>query len=306
MSINELKLRSRTFVPPHFYSVVSPMNAAPRPPPARPHVGINPPSHFSAYSATDWVEDDAWDSASDSESPVATTIARSSTSAVSVPKRPTGEKSNSTLAFSYTHLNAPSPSSYPPRPEQISTPTQRHEGKAGWTIVRTEQELRKSQEHSTAVAARTEADTELKGSSDVDVESDMVVGDLEQDMVPMPIRPRNGKETIRSDVDELVRGKWIFMHFTIHNQLFQDPLYSIRNPSRRKKARSPSPMRDVEDSGSASLRRERSIRTNRRRKFEECLLAQDVNIGAYLNTCSSVCSFRISRTSKTGVVRCPG
>ena len=32
-----------------------------------------------------------------------------------------------------------------------------------------------------------------------------IVGDLEQDREP--IRPRRGKETIRSDVDELVKGE---------------------------------------------------------------------------------------------------
>jgi len=181
------------------------MNATPRPPPARPHVGIHPPSHFSSYSAADWGEDDAWDSASDSESPIATSAARSSSSAVSVPRRPTANRSNSTLAFSYTHLNAPSPSSYPPRPEQASPPrTQQSEGRTGWTIVRTEQELRKSQENLEHEKAPADPETKEKDNGDVDVEGDMIVGELESDLAPA--RPRSGKETIRPDVDELVKG----------------------------------------------------------------------------------------------------
>ena len=40
-----------------------------RPPPARPHIGLNPTTKFSSYAVNnDWGEDDAWDSASDSES----------------------------------------------------------------------------------------------------------------------------------------------------------------------------------------------------------------------------------------------
>ncbi|KIJ49600.1 hypothetical protein M422DRAFT_161350 [Sphaerobolus stellatus SS14] len=52
-----------------------------------------------------------------------------------------------------------------------------------------------------------------------------------------------------------------------------DPLYSLRFSKQRKKDNA----NDV-DSSTPTLRREQSIRTNRRRKFEECLLAQDVNI----------------------------
>lgn len=182
------------------------MNAVPRPPPARPHVGIRPPSHFTSHSTADWGEDDAWDSASDPESPVATSMTRPSSSAVPVPRRPAIDKSNSTLAFSYTHVNAPSPSSYPPRPERSSPPPSQNGKKAGWTIVRTEQEVRKSQEKVKEEGAQVEREGEQKDDGgDVDVEGDMIVGDLEQDREP--IRPRRGKEAIRSDVAELVKGE---------------------------------------------------------------------------------------------------
>ncbi|KAG8706594.1 GTPase-activating protein [Ceratobasidium sp. 395] len=44
-------------------------------PPARPHVGFRPSSHFSIITAaqanTDWAEDDAWDSGSDDDKPLA-------------------------------------------------------------------------------------------------------------------------------------------------------------------------------------------------------------------------------------------
>ncbi|KAF8497654.1 rab-GTPase-TBC domain-containing protein [Gautieria morchelliformis] len=235
------------------------MKASPRPPPTRPHVGINTPSHFPSYSSADWGEDDAWDSASDHDSPVNTTSAQRSSSAVSVPRRPNADRSNSTLSFSYTHLTAPSPSSYPSsQPISNSPPSHSSDSKAGWTIVRTEQEVRKSRD---AAVDKAQGDTEVKQKSvggDVDVEGDMIVGELEQDQELL--RPRCGKESIRSDAGELVN----------------DPLYSLRNPARRREARSPSPSRHTDST--ASVRRERSIRTNRRRKFEDCLLAQDVNI----------------------------
>ncbi|KAF8575101.1 RabGAP/TBC [Ramaria rubella] len=234
------------------------MNASPGPLPTRPHVGAKTSSHFASYSAADWGEDDAWDSASDSESPAVASTLRSPSSAVSVPRRSNANRSNSTLAFSYTHLTAPSPSSYPPRQQSTSpSPIPTENNKTGWTIVRTEQEVRRSRDH-TAGEDHPYREVKQKNSGDVDVEGDMIIGDLEEDQEL--VRPRCGKESIRSDVNELVK----------------DPLHWLRNPPRRKKAKSPSPSRGV--GNAASLRRERSIRTNRRRKFEECLLAQDVNI----------------------------
>lgn len=106
---------------------------AARPPPARPHIGLNPSNQFSSYSVTEWAEDDAWDSGSDGESPsssawprptVTTARPSSSTSPRPVP-RPIRNNSSTTLAFSYTHVHAPS--SYPPKTDQSS--------RADWTIV---------------------------------------------------------------------------------------------------------------------------------------------------------------------------
>jgi hypothetical protein len=54
---------------------------------------------------------------------------------------------------------------------------------------------------------KIQADNGVKqkgAGGDVDVEGDMIVGELEQDQEPL--RPRCGKESIRSDAGELVNG----------------------------------------------------------------------------------------------------
>ena len=189
------------------------MKVTPRPPPTRPHVGINTSSHFSSYSPTDWGEDDAWDSTSDHESPLNTTSlpSRSSSAAVSVPQRPNAKRSSSTLAFSYTHLTAPSPSSYPSnQPSSVPSASHPADSKAGWTIVRTEQEIRRSRE---AAEDEVQADTVVKakdGTGDVDVEGDMIVGDLEQDQDLA--RSGCGKESIRPGAEELVNSMLQYGH----------------------------------------------------------------------------------------------
>jgi len=175
---------------------------AARPPPARPHIGIN-----LSLTAAEWGEDDAWDSASDSESPRQPTTTNSwlpparpalaTTSPKPVPR--SSASSSSILALSYTHLNAPSPSSYPPRAEQAQPP------KSGWTIVRKSSETQKS-------AEEREGDKEDDGSGDADDEGEMVVGELEPDiaMEPAPptIKPTLELGIIRDDVDEIVNGPY--------------------------------------------------------------------------------------------------
>lgn len=93
---------------------------AARPPPTRPHINLNPSSHFS-YSITEWGEDDAWDSASDSESasnsqsvwgrslnqpghprPSGTTSTSTSAPKPVPAPRKSQNSSSSTLALSYT------------------------------------------------------------------------------------------------------------------------------------------------------------------------------------------------------------
>ncbi|KAI0051861.1 RabGAP/TBC [Auriscalpium vulgare] len=235
---------------------------AARPPPARPHIGLNP-NHFSSYSGADWGEDDVWDSGSDSESPSASQntwnrtpsvppskLSTPQTSPRPVPK-PAQNGSSSTLAFSYTHVSAPSPSSYPPRNESLHTP------KNGWTLVQKAGKGRAG-----------DGDAREPGSArDADVEGDIVLGDLDPEFVDMPVvdsRPRRGAEAVRQDAEEIVN----------------DPLHLIRrpksqsaaSPTRRSGSSSPTPEE------TEKLRRERSIKTNRRNKFVECLTRDDVDM----------------------------
>lgn len=186
-----------------------------RPPPARPHIGLNP----STYLSYSWAEEDAWDSGSDSESPSTNTQAgaawaRSSTAsttatspkAVNVP-RPSRNSSSSTLAFSYTHVTAPS--SYPPKSDQESSTAK--PSKNGWTLVQ------KSGEQSSRPSVESKESGHLSKSQEGDVEEvhdvdgEMVVGDMDSDfaepfatMKAMPI------STVREDADEIVNGMSVY------------------------------------------------------------------------------------------------
>ena len=175
---------------------------AARPPPARPHIGINPSFH---HTTAEWGEDDAWDSTSDSESPRQSTISTSwlassrSASVTTSPKSvPKAAASSSTLALSYTHLSAPSPSSYPPRAEEVKPQ------KSGWTIVRKSTDIRERTEEK-------EAEKEDDGTGDVDEEAEMVVGELDPEIAAQPlphIKPSLRIGTIRDDVDDIVHGPY--------------------------------------------------------------------------------------------------
>jgi len=162
---------------------------AARPPPTRPHIGLGH-SHFLSRSTPDWGEDDAWDSTSDSESPhVVPPIPRSRTAPKPVPK-PASNASSSTLSSSYTHLNAPNVGSYPSKSQDVLVP------KNGWTIVR-----------------KTRSDSideqrEQSGSVDVDVEGDMIIGELEQDGGESTVntKPKHNQGCIRDDVDKIIDG----------------------------------------------------------------------------------------------------
>lgn len=173
---------------------------AARPPPARPHIALNPTNKFSSYS-NDWGEDDAWDSASDSESTAKPDWKRSSnaraSSSTTAPKpvpRPALNNSSSTLAFSYTHVQAPS--SYPPKGEQ-------QPGKNGWTIVR------KSTDRG-SLESRDSA-PQVQGSGYDELDGDMVIGDLEPDVDdragPQSAKPRyDDQGVLRDDAQEIVNG----------------------------------------------------------------------------------------------------
>ena len=196
----------------------------PRSPPARPHIGINL-SHFSTKTTNEWGEDDAWDSTSDSESPRQSTLTSSwnYSSISSAPKRVPGtpSPSSSNLAFSYTHVNAPNPSSYPPKPE-LTVP---QAPKNGWTIVRT------SHDNESKINQSIDTGFEQDGDSrDIDVEGDMILGDLEAEMsatdtetsiasLASNSKPRHNERAIRQDISDIVNGILFstnqFLHATL-------------------------------------------------------------------------------------------
>ncbi|KAI0355729.1 RabGAP/TBC [Trametes cingulata] len=229
-----------------------------RPPPARPHIGLNPTNKFSSYSLNDWGEDDAWDSASDSESTSKPDFKRSNARASSsstAPKpvpRPTLNNSSSTLAFSYTHVHAPS--SYPPKGEQQAPPS-----KNGWTIVRKSTDRGSLDSRESGPQASTAGYDEL--------EADMVIGDMESEVedptTAQHSKPRYDQGILREDAEEIVN----------------DPLRLITRQSGKAASKSratsalDSPPGDYE-----KLMRERSIRTNRRTKFINCITRDDVDI----------------------------
>lgn len=185
-----------------------------RPPPARPHIGINPPTRFSSYQTAEWAEDDAWDSASDSESPPqkapqskrSTSVGKSSvdqttsaTSARPVP-RPTRDRtpSTSSLAFSYTHVSAPSPSSsYSPRPDHLHSP------KTSWTIVS------RSLESEAVRELEVKGDSNNAASSSVDLDiDDIVIGDMDAEVGDSKSGKFDaGKDIVRDDTEEVVQGR---------------------------------------------------------------------------------------------------
>ncbi len=171
-----------------------------RPPPARPHIGLNPQNKFSSYSINDWGEDDAWDSASDSESTSkpnwkrrpSNAHASSSTAPKPVP-RPALNNSSSTLAFSYTHVHAPS--SYPPKGDQPGK-------QAGWTIVR------KSTDRGSLDSRDSVPQGPPAGYEELD--GDMVIGELESEVDDRSgthtAKPRYEQGVLRGDAQEILNG----------------------------------------------------------------------------------------------------
>ncbi|KAF5370586.1 hypothetical protein D9758_001824 [Tetrapyrgos nigripes] len=234
-------------------------------PPPRPHPHLSSSSYFSAVNVGD---DDAWDSASDSESPAQSTLTFSwsrpvaSTAPKAVPKSPESP-SSSTLSFSYTHLNAPNPSSYPPRDDSSQPP------KNGWTIVRTSRPRRSSND--THSSNQDDASDHVpEPEADADVEGDMILGDLESEPTKDPAssmtvpKLKQDQGTIREDAEEIVN----------------DPLVGLRRRSTRADASPSASRKNLNETPEKSekLMRERSIRTNRKHKFVDCLSSQDVNI----------------------------
>lgn len=182
-----------------------------RPPPTRPHIGFSASSRFSSYSsaAVEWADEDAWDSGSDSESAAPKPLySRKSSSidnavvqqATATPARPVPNRkrtpSTSSLAFSYTHVNAPSPSSYSP---QADPPIQTSP-KASWTMV--------SKPSDAAIIKEDEKTPTDKRrvSEEFDVD-EIVLGSM--DLEASTSKPSRGsveRDNIRPDVSETVHG----------------------------------------------------------------------------------------------------
>ncbi|KAF9452742.1 RabGAP/TBC [Macrolepiota fuliginosa MF-IS2] len=224
-------------------------------PPARPHIAVHP-THFSTPSTTDW--DDAWDSGSDSEDARQSTWKRTGSTAERTPPkqvlRSNSTSSSSTLAFSYTHVNAPDPASYPPS-KSIDEPPPRTRPQNGWTIV----------------DRRPSIDPSTNQPHDADVEGDMIIGDIDPDLDQPP--PNNHLAAQSKQMAVFVRED--------AEQIVNDPLHGVRQrPGRRdvSPATSRQPSKSSDHPRDEKLMRERSIRTNRRHKFLDCLTSQDVNI----------------------------
>ncbi len=184
----------------------------PRSPPARPHIGF----HSSLQMAAGWAEDDAWDSTSDSESPRQSTLQNSWVRRNAVPKtvpmRTPSNSSSSTLALSYTHIQAPNPGSYPPRGEATTS----NSPKNGWTIVRTSRSKDSSDLRVDQGSGGRALEPEIN-VGDADVEGDMILGDLEPEVVgadirapPVPVMKSSRfnpcVNAIRGDVEEILAG----------------------------------------------------------------------------------------------------
>ncbi|THH16182.1 hypothetical protein EW146_g4408 [Bondarzewia mesenterica] len=138
---------------------------------------------------------------------------------------------------------------------KLTVPSSKHE----WTLVQNSDKGRSS----------TDEKGEVKGSlADVDVEGDMVLGDMDPDFAEpfTSAKPKQVINTVREDAEEIVN----------------DPLHLIRRRASKRSdsspqhSRSQSPAKDAQSP--ERLMREHSIRTNRRNKFIECLLRDDVDM----------------------------
>ena len=178
-----------------------------RPPPARPHIGLNP--RISSFgTSSEWVEEDAWDSASDSESPQLNKSWNTSRQQSTAPKNVPGKiarsssSSSSNLASSYTHINAPNPSSYP---SKLDLPPPPKGG--GWTLVKTSDDTDQKSPLRDLKDSDIDHDT-LAASTTSEVAEELVVGDFDDPDVlqGQSLRAKESQSTVRDQVDEIVAG----------------------------------------------------------------------------------------------------
>jgi hypothetical protein len=177
-----------------------------RPPPTRPHIGLNP--HLSSFgTSSEWVEDDAWDSASDAESPRLPKSWNANKQQSTAPKNVPGKiarspsSSSSNLASSYTHIHAPDPSSYPPK-QDIPLPN-----KGGWTLVKTSADNDQRPPPKDPKDSDTDNDT-LATSTTSELADELVVGDFDDPVVlhGPSLKVKECSSSVRDQVDEIVMG----------------------------------------------------------------------------------------------------
>ena len=162
--------------------------------------------------------------------------------------------------------------------------------KGGWTLVKKSSDRITSKTSSTEQVDEVVLDSEVRG--DADVEGSMILGDLEPETgecdpaAPLATTKSSYNQcSIREDAHKIVHGIAVplldGMAFSI---LSLDPFNGFRHRARpeersssRKHHDKKEPLSDLERS--EKLLRERSIRSNRRHKFIDCLSSQDINIG---------------------------
>ena len=184
-----------------------------RPPPARPHIGLNPATstRFSSYATVEWAEDDAWDSASDSESAIPSssakqTPARAATADFSIPARHAPKQTRSpsagSIAFSYTHVSAPSPGSY--TDNSVISNAQDSPSKASWAMVN-----RLAQQQNGIPQLGNEGSSRSTSLAEEFVVEDVIVSDMEgMGLDTKSSKPRAGRESVKLDAQDIVQGAW--------------------------------------------------------------------------------------------------
>jgi hypothetical protein len=176
-----------------------------------------------SFESGEWADDDPWDSASDEETaPHRSTRSKLGDSllsnfgtrvSTSVPSTSLARKTNnssSSIAFSYTHIDASSP----PKSESIIT------SQNGWTMIRTSRDARANTEERNSVGK----DDTVNG--DIIVDGDILLDDSVMGSANAT-RPRQNQGFIRLDALEIVNGiygiRFCFSRFPIQNQI----LYTV-------------------------------------------------------------------------------
>ncbi|KAG8861732.1 GTPase-activating protein [Tulasnella sp. 330] len=199
----------------------------------------------------------------------------------------TSSNSGGNVSFSFTHLDAPSPSSYPARESLLASPaappdTLSEEARraAGWTIVSKDESAaraialarrrEKSQPHGASVESIGEEPVvhlDDEDAPDAETESRMVVGDLELEPPPHK-RIKVGTEAITLYVEDIVK----------------DPLFPVRRAREVRSSTSVAMESGLSsaisraDSALSKIAQQKEQQDRRREKIEDCLIKEDMDI----------------------------